>query len=302
MIIDVHCHAWRRWPYDTAVPDPQSRGSVEALLWEMDANAVDHAAIVCARIGDGRGGAGFANEDNNDYVLEAQARHPDRLTAWIDVDCVWQREHHTPGVADRLSHALDETGARGFTHYVAAHNDGWLRSDDAAEFFAVAAERNVVASLAIGAPWFDDLAVLAAANPTLPILLHHLGAPASGANRADDVDALRRLARVPSIGVKVSGFNYNSHAPSEYPYPDSVELFREILEAFGDERLYWGSDFPASRDMLTYRQALEVVRTHCAFASEASIARILGSNAQRLLGRASASSALLTSEKRKASS
>lgn len=283
MIVDVHCHAWRRWPYDRSVPDPESRGSVDALLYEMDTHGVDHAAIVCARIGGGRGGKGFANEDNNEYVLAAAARHPDRLTAWIDVDCVWRPDHHTPGAAERLSEALERTGAGGFTHYVSASNDGWLRSDDAAAFFAVAARSGVVASLAFGPEWLDDLATVATTNPDLPILLHHMSQPSAGPRREADIQALLRLAAVPSVGVKVSGFNYNSVSPGEYPYPDSVELFRTILAGFGSDRLYWGSDFPASRDLLTYQQALEVVRTHCAFAGDAALASILGGNAERLL-------------------
>lgn len=286
MIVDLHCHAWRRWPYDLAVPDPDSRGSVEALLYEMDANGVDHAAVVCARIGGGHGGGGFPNEDNNEYVLEAANRHPDRLTAWIDVDCVWRPEHHAAGAADRLRSALEQTGARGITHYVDRENDGWLRTADADDFFGVAARSGIVLSLAAGPAWLDDLATLAIRHPGLPIVLHHLGLPRRGDGRDADLQALFRVAAVPSIGVKVSGFHYNTAHSGEYPYPDAVELFRDVLAAFGADRLYWGSDFPAARDMLTYRQSLETVRTHCAFAGDDAIGLILGGNAQRLLAAA----------------
>lgn len=286
MIVDLHCHAWRRWPYDVGVPDPDSRGSIDALLYEMDANGVDHAAVVCARIGGGRGGDGFPNEENNDDVRAAALRHPDRLTAWVDVDGVWRPEHHTPGAAERLRRELDRTGARGVTHYVAAENDGWLRTDDADAFFGIAAEAGIVLSLAASPAWLDDLAPLATRHADLPIVLHHLGMPRRGPGREEDLQALFRVAAVPSIGVKVSGFHYNSAHSGEYPYPDAVELFRDVRAAFGDDRLYWGSDFPASRDMLTYRQSLEVVRTHCAFAGDDAIRRILGGNAERLLAAA----------------
>ena len=43
MIIDSHCHAWTTWPYDATVPDPDSRGRIEQLLFEMDRNGVDRA-------------------------------------------------------------------------------------------------------------------------------------------------------------------------------------------------------------------------------------------------------------------
>ena len=60
MIIDCHTHAWRKWPYNPPVPDHNSRGQVEQLLWEMDRNKVAKAVLVCARIDH--------NPDNNDYV------------------------------------------------------------------------------------------------------------------------------------------------------------------------------------------------------------------------------------------
>lgn len=284
MIADAHCHAWRRWPYAPRVPDPDTRGSVEALLFEMDTHGVAHAAVVCARIGGGDGGDGHENADNNDYVAAAAARHPDRLTAWVDVDCAWRTEYHTAGAADRLITALVRYDARGFTHYVEPANDGWLRTDEAAEFFAAAAARKVVASLAMGAAWFDDLSEIAAAHPALPILLHHLSHPRLGTPYNEtDVAALLELAGQQNIGVKVSGFNYNARRPWDFPYPEAQQLFRRIHAAFGPRRLYWGSDFPASRDQLTYTQSIEVVRSHAADLGEADLDLILGGNLRRLL-------------------
>jgi predicted TIM-barrel fold metal-dependent hydrolase len=178
---------------------------------------------------------------------------------------------------------LEETGATGFTHYVTADNDGWMRSDDGGEFFAVAADAGVIASMAVGPAWLEDLGDIASAHPQLPVLVHHMSHPSKVADRERDIDALAELARHPSVGVKISGFNYNSATAWDYPYADSIALFGRILAAFGDQRLYWGSDFPASRDDLTYRQSLEVVRTHCASAGDAAVSAILGGNAARLL-------------------
>lgn len=283
MIIDGHCHAWRRWPYDTGVPDPETRGSIEALLYELDGHGIDHATVVCARIGGGAGGDGFANADNNDYVTAFARRHPDRITAWVDVDCSWRPEHHQAGAAQRLREELERCGARGFTHYVGPENDGWLVTEEGREFFRTAAELGVIASLAVGAAWFDDLAEIARQNPSLPILLHHLSMPRPiQPERDQDIARLCALAEQANVGVKVSGFNYNSARSWDFPYPDGQRLFRRVLDAFGPTRLYWGSDFPASRDMLTYRQAIEVVRSGGAVTG-ADLDLVLGQNLERLL-------------------
>ena len=65
-ILDCHCHAWGRWPYLPPVPDEDTRGAVELLLFEMDQNGVEQAAIVCAAIDH--------NADNVEYVSRARAR------------------------------------------------------------------------------------------------------------------------------------------------------------------------------------------------------------------------------------
>lgn len=279
MIFDAHCHAWQRWPYDLAVPDPESRGSAEALLYEMDTHGVDRSAIVAARIGGGAGGDGYANEDNNDYVAAFARAHPDRIVPIVDVDCVWRPEHHTPGAAQRLAQEADRTGAVGFTHYVTPDNDGWFASDDGHEFFDAAADRGLIASLAVGMSWFDDLRAVASAHPTMPILIHHMSHPTT----PEALQSLLALADLPNVGVKISGFNYVAQRRWEFPYPYGQGVFRAIAGAFGAGRLYWGSDFPASRDDLTYRQAIEAVRSHADFLDETELSAVLGDNLAALV-------------------
>jgi len=62
---------------------------------------------------------------------------------------------------------------------------------------------------------------------------------------------------------------------------------RPIVEAlytgFGAQRLLWGSDWPVSTRYLTYRQTLEILRSHCPFILEPELRLILGGNMERLL-------------------
>lgn len=100
---------------------------------------------------------------------------------------------------------------------------------------------------------------------------------------AQDIAELVKSAEVPNIGIKISGFNYNSALNWNFPYQDSRELFRTIYQAYGAKRLYWASDFPASRDMLTYTQAIEALRYYCDFVPKDEMSLILGDNLDRLL-------------------
>ena len=277
MIIDSHCHAWETWPYQPPVPDPDSRGRIEQLLFEMDACGVDRAAIVCANIDH--------NPANDDYIAEEVRKRPDRFVQIADVDSFWSATYHTPGAAQRMAAAAERWPLAGFTHYLAAEDDGsWLTSPAGMEFFAVAAERGLIASIFARPYHLAHLRQVAAACPSMPFLLHHLGfiAPDSP-DPTTALDQILRCADVPNLYVKVSGFYYSAKAKYDYPYLETHWIVRAIYSSFGARRLCWGSDYPVVRPYMTYRQALDALRLHCSFIPEADLPPILGDNLHALL-------------------
>lgn len=277
MIIDSHTHAWNYWPYQPAVPDPESRGRVEQLLWEMDRAGVDRAVLVCARIDH--------NPGNNDYVAECVQRYPERLVQFADVDCGWSDTYHAPGAAGRLAEAAERYHLSGFTHYL-REPDGWFSTAEGLAFFETAAERKLIASLSIGPEWQPALRELARRFPTVPFLCHHMAGARAAAEAREGLEEILRSAEVPNIYVKLSGFHYASQVDWDYPYSDTLWIVRKLYEHYGPQRLCWGSDYPVVRFSMTYRHALEAFRTHCAFIPTADRAAILGGSLQRLLAAA----------------
>jgi predicted TIM-barrel fold metal-dependent hydrolase len=275
-ILDCHCHAWRRWPYAPLVPDEDARGTVEQLVYEMDLHGVEQATIVCAAIEN--------NPDNLDYVEFACQRHPGRLHMVADHDCQWSSTYHVPGSAERLRALADRYDLVGFTHYVFEQNDGWLRSEEADAVFAVAADRRLIVNLAAHPAWHADLRELAARHPDVTVLCHTVGGIRAdeGLDSPGLADVLASAA-VPNIHVKLAGLHYCTDRGWNHPWPDVLAAVERIYEAFGPSRLYWGSDFPASKRFTTYRQSLEAVRAHCAFLSAGDLRLILGENLRRLL-------------------
>jgi len=275
MIIDSHCHAWLRWPYQPPVPDHESRGLVEQLLWEMDRNGVDKAVLVSANI--------ELNPDDNEYGADCVSRYPDRLYQFADVDCSWSDTYHMPGAADRLRAAVDTYHVTGFTHYVKRDTE-WFASEEGLRFFEVAAELRLIASLALPPTWQPALRKLARRYPSVPFLCHHM----AGA-RLDDPEGLAEIvksAQVPNIYIKLSGFHYVSKVRWDYPQTDTHPVVRALYDNFGPKRLCWGSDYPVVRFAMTYQHALEAFRTHCDFVPDDDKALILGENLKGLLDRA----------------
>lgn len=272
-LLDSHCHAWKRWPYEPRVPDEATRGSVELLLHEMDVHGVERATVVAAAIEN--------NADNVGYVAAARDRHPDRLLLVADLDCPWSATYHAPGSADRLRELDDRYGLMGFAHYTRTHNDGWLLSDEAAEVFAVAAERRLLVSLGVSPVWHADLRSLAGRHPTVPLLCQALGGI-----RATDPQGVREVlasAVVPNIYIKVSGFPYAAEQGWNFPWPDALAALERIHAAYGAARLCWGSDFPASTRFTTFTQSIKIVTEHCSFLGEDDLELVMGGTLRRLL-------------------
>ena len=275
MIVDSHTHAWEYWPYQPPVPDHEGRGRVEQLLWEMDRNCVDRAVLVCARIDH--------NPGNNEYVAGRARRHPDRLVQFADVDCSWWETYHQPGAAQRLAEAADEYQLKGFTHYLKSDFE-WFESDEGFAFFEKAAELKLIASVALGPAWQPALRKLAARFPSVPFLCHHMAGARAGEEAPHPVlGEILKSAEVPNIHIKISGFHYVSQTSWDYPYSDTHWIVRRMYEAFGPDRLCWGSDYPVVRFNMTYQHALEAFRTHCSFIPAADRDKILGGTLARLL-------------------
>lgn len=277
MIIDTHTHAWKRWPYKPEVPDYQSRGIVEQLLYEMDQSGVDIAVIICAEIDN--------NPDNNDYIYECVRKYPNRLLQFADIDCSWSNTYHTNGAEDRLTKAAVKYSLKGYTHYLRDDDDcSWFFSDEGKKFFQATEELGLIVSMALRPHHQAPLRKLAEQFPSIPFICHHI----SGV-RADEplpYSMLREVlasAKVPNIYIKISGFTYVSKLSWDYPYIDTEWIVKAIYEHFGPSRLCWGSDYPVVRSFMTYRQALEVFRTHCTFIPEFDKTEILGATMQRLL-------------------
>jgi predicted TIM-barrel fold metal-dependent hydrolase len=273
MIVDAHCHVWRRWPYRPDVPDP-ARGNVAALLWEMDRTGVDRAVLICASIG--------GNDDNAAYAVDAAAQSGGRLAAFIDVDCRWHGTHQCPGAAERLHTSLGRFGPRGITHYMDEDGDAsWLCSPDGLAFLKMAETHRLVLSLACGPAQMPQVCAAAASVPGLPILLHHCVRV-----RAGDTAGLEQVlaaASTPNLIVKLSGFGYGVDDGWDFPLPGMRAVVAALYAAYGADRLVWGSDWPVSTRYMTHRQTLELVRRHCTFITPPDLDAILGGTMAKLL-------------------
>ena len=148
-------------------------------------------------------------------------------------------------------------------------------------------------------PQLDEVADLAGAFPTLPIVLNHCGVPMRiGAYQGrDDIFArwsasLRRLATHENVSVKVGGLGmrYTALGFAERPDPPSSDVVatqcrpyvETCVEAFGASRCMFESNFPVDKVSYSYQVFWNACKRLVSGASASEKTALFGGTAKRV--------------------
>ena len=130
-------------------------------------------------------------------------------------------------------------------------------------------DRAVAAAVRAGLPIFmstagelSSPARLARAHPELTVVVDHLGLPQPPSYPRDSppfrsLDRLLALADQPNVAVKVTGVPTLSE--QGYPFADLWPHLHRIVDAFGGDRLMWGSDISRVRGRIGFPGRLDTV-------------------------------------------
>ncbi|GAA2039038.1 amidohydrolase family protein [Catenulispora yoronensis] len=251
-IIDAHHHLWDLGVRDQAwtVGLPALRRSFHLADLEPLVAAAGVAATVLVQT------IHAAEETPEMLALAETSDLIAGVVGWTDIAA--------PDFADRLAALRAGPGGRwlvGLRHQVQDLPDGgWLTAPATLRGLRHLAAAGLAFDLIVRADQLPACAAAARAVPELRFVLDHLGKPAIAAGElspwADDV---RTLAASPNVACKLSGMvteaDLDRWTVAELrPYADVV------LEAFGPERVMFGSDWPVSNLAADYARVLEAAR------------------------------------------
>ncbi|MBL8293806.1 MAG: amidohydrolase family protein [Bryobacterales bacterium] len=94
-----------------------------------------------------------------------------------------------------------------------------------------------------------------------------------------EFDQVLRLAKLPQVILKVSGLQYSSRQP--FPHTDIRPYARRAFDAFGPDRMVWGS---FGSTLASFREKVQIFDANFDFLSAADRAKIRGLTAKRLYG------------------
>ncbi|WP_194909482.1 amidohydrolase family protein [Catenulispora rubra] len=202
------------------------------------------------------------------------------VVGWTDVT--------VPNFGERLSELLSGTGGRrlvGIRHQVQELPDGaWLTEADTLRGLRQLASAGLAFDLIVRADQLPDCAEAARAVPDLRFVLDHLGKPRIAAGEREPwASDIRALAELPNVTCKLSGMVTEADV-ERWTIADLRPYSDLVLEAFGPDRVMFGSDWPVSTLGAGYPQVVETTMQLTSELSETEREAVFGGTATRVYG------------------
>jgi predicted TIM-barrel fold metal-dependent hydrolase len=262
LIVDSQVHIWKDGKMSAHHRQVMTYSAEDALA-EMKSAGVDCAVIHPP------GGLG---EPANAYAVESVKKYPDKFCILGNFDLA------SPEREQIAARWRERPGMLGFRFTFNQPHQEAQFSDGSLDWFWAACEKGgFPVGVLISGNKIATLAKIAAKHPRLKVHIDHLGRGGGRADKKDDaayadLKDMLGLARFPNIGVKLSGAPSTSTQP--YPYKNVHGYLRQIVEAFGPDRCFWGTDI--TRMPCTYRQCVTMFTEELPWLKGRDLERVMG--------------------------
>ena len=272
--IDAHSHIWTRdlanYPLEgKQTVDDLKPGSftAEELLELAGKNGVDRVVLIQHKPYHGL---------DNSYITDSIAKYPGRFSGVACIDA------NQPCLEQDMGHHF-QLGMRGFRIRPGeGGKDLWKDSPGMCAMWAIAAKQGSAICPLIGP---DDLAQvqdMCTKYPDTRVVIDHFARIGmAGPVDAAQVKTLTDLAKYKHVHVKVSA--YYALGEKKPPHTELIPMIKQLIAAYGVERLMWGSDSPYQLNAPnTYSDSLKLLTTRCDFLSAKDREQLLRGTAERV--------------------
>ena len=274
MKIDSHQHFWR---YD-AVRDAWITDSMavlkrdflpEHLAAEFAANGID--ASIAVQVDQ--------SENETMFLLDLAERN-ERIAGvvgWVDL--------LSPRVAESLEHFSHASKLRGFRHIAQAEpDDRFLVQENFVKGVTQLRAFGFTYDILIYPRQLPAAIELAARLPGQRFVVDHLAKPEVKSKKTLPWAAqIKEIAQNQNVFCKLSGLVTEADW-KHWEAGDFKPYLEVVFDAFGAERLMFGSDWPVCLLAATYRQVKELIEEYVKGFSESDKEKIFGGNAARFYG------------------
>jgi L-fuconolactonase len=268
-IIDSHQHFWKYHPQNHAWINEdmkiiQKDFLPEELFSIFDKEHIDGCVSVQVD----------QTEAETQFQIELAKDNPfiKGVVGWINL--------MNPSIEARLEKYQDQTIVKGFRHILQGEAKGFMLQPEFINGLKALAKKNYTYDLLIYHHQIPEALELLKDLDDLKIVVDHIAKPdIKNSNIPKWAKNIKALANYPNIYCKISGMTTeadwkNWRAEDLTPYLDIV------VEAFGINRLMFGSDWPVCLVASTYHQWLTTVKNHFSSFTKEEQAKIFATNCE----------------------
>jgi L-fuconolactonase len=273
MRIDAHQHFWRFDPVrDAWITDEMAVLRRDFLPEELEillkANGVDGTVAVQAD----------QSEAETRFLLELAEAHPFILgvVGWVDL--------LAPKLPERLEHFAGSPRFRGIRHIAQAEADDFLEREDVVRGIGMLRDFGLTYDILVYPRQLPATLSLVERLPDQPFLVDHLAKPLIAQGTMEPwATRMRELARHPNVWCKVSGLVTEADWARWKP-EDSRPYLDVVFDAFGPDRLMFGSDWPVCLLAAEYGEVVALVDAYAEGLSPSEKEALFGGNAASFYG------------------
>ena len=263
-VVDSQVHIWaadtseRPWPKDPPIQPHDGPLSAAGLRVAMAEAGVDRAVLIPPSWEGTR----------NDLALAAAAEEPDRFAV------MGRLAIQEPDAPERLRRWLEQPGMLGLRmNFRDEPQRSWLH-DGTADWLFPALERHGIPLMVFATYSLPMMARIAERHPALRLVIDHMGMVLTEKGEAAFAEEaeLLALARFPNVAVKATAVPCVATEP--YPYPSLHSHIRAVFDAFGPDRLFWGTDL--TQLPCRYRQAVTLFTEELPWLAGGDLDRVMG--------------------------
>lgn len=268
MTIDSHQHFWifdeERDSWITPDMEVIRRNFLPEDLWPvLKSNKVDGCVAVQASQADSETEFLLHLAEANDFVKG--------VVGWVDL--------RAANLYDQLERYSQFEKLKGFRHVAQGQPEGFLLQPDFIKGVGQLVAFDFTYDILIYHNQLKEAFNFAVKLPNVHFVLDHIAKPLIKAQEIQPwADDIRRLAELPNVHCKVSGMvteaNWMHWEKADFrPYLDVV------FEAFGTERIMYGSDWPVCLVGGEYEGAKGILTDYLSMFSDDEVRDVMGRNA-----------------------
>jgi len=274
-IVDIHPHIvspdTTKYPLAPLGGTQSTWSSERPTTYQMLLDAMDEARVAKAAIVHSSTAYGY----DNSYVADAVAAVPQRFTGVYSIDIL------APDAIKTFDYWLGRgcTGMRLFTTGSTLPDQStWFAEPKTYPFWEHAAAKNIPVCMQMKQKGIPLLQTIMDRFPKVTMILDHLSqAPYDDGPPYAKADDFFALAKYKQIYIKVTPVHFR---PKSWGKGAPDTFLGKLIDAFGADRIAWGSNFPNS--VGTLKEILSAAQKAFSFAKASDQDWIFGKTAQVL--------------------